>query len=182
MPTATKDITVSGPIVTRFWAKVDRKDAVQCWLWTGATVRGYGELAVNRRPVYAHRLSWVIAHGTIPDNQSVLHRCDNPPCVNPFHLFLGTQKDNLRDAANKGRLTVPRMKKLTLADRLDIFFSSARGVDLARAYGVSEMTITHTRKGRFAGAPFERVQPGTEPYTEFRELLEQVRHAESVGA
>lgn len=184
MPTATKPIAVSGSLVTRFWAKVNQKDTVQCWLWTGNTVRGYGQIAVSHnQPAYAHRVSWVLAHGSIPDNLSVLHRCDVPLCVNPFHLFLGTQSDNLADARAKGRLRLntSRTGKLTYADRLAIFFSGARGVDLARHYGVSKTCITLTRKGRFSGAPgFERVDPSTELLNDFNQLQKQARGA-SVG-
>lgn len=89
-----------------FWQKVDKGTEDGCWIWTGARHRkGYGRFAVaNRRKVYAHRYSWELAHGPIPDGLFVLHRCDNPPCVNPGHLFLGTNQDNMRDAAAKGRL------------------------------------------------------------------------------
>lgn len=183
MPTATKPIAVSPEIVTRFWAKVNGKDAVQCWLWTGNRVRGYGQLALAHNvQVYAHRLSWVIANGPIPNNQSVLHHCDTPACVNPNHLFLGTQADNLADASRKGRLTVPRVKKLTLAQRLAIFFSAERGVELARRHGVSKALITVTRQGRFVGAPaFQRIEASAQARADFNQLAEQARHAGVVG-
>lgn len=91
----------------RFWEKVvivpyDRG----CWIWAACrTPPGYGEIAVRVGLVeYAHRLSWKFNRGPIPDGLSVLHRCDNPPCVNPDHLFLGTSKDNSQDALKKGRL------------------------------------------------------------------------------
>jgi hypothetical protein len=92
----------------RFMAKVSPEPTSGCWLWTGALgMDGYG-IRVHlhgeeRKPRRAHRASWEIFRGPIPDGLWVLHRCDNPPCVNPDHLFLGTQTDNIRDAVRKGR-------------------------------------------------------------------------------
>lgn len=95
-------------VVDRFWSKVNKTDT--CWLWTGATRgHGYGFIAERRvagRQVrtMAHRLSWQLAYGPIPDGLVVCHRCDVPACVNPLHLFLGTLSDNTQDALRKGRL------------------------------------------------------------------------------
>jgi hypothetical protein len=94
----------------RFWGKV-RKVKGGCWEWqgfrlpTGGHKLGYGQMVVRslRRPVNTHRIAWVIEHGTIPAGLCVCHRCDNPPCVNPAHLFLGTARDNTRDMIAKGR-------------------------------------------------------------------------------
>jgi hypothetical protein len=88
----------------RFWAKVLKTD--DCWLWTGALSRrncGYGRLRFKGRMVAAHRLSWQLTQGQIPRGLHVLHLCDEPQCVNPSHLFLGTQSENNRDMAEKGR-------------------------------------------------------------------------------
>ena len=91
----------------RFWKKV-RRPARQgeCWLWLGASVpKGYGRIRVGGRSegaVYAHRVSWEISFGKIPKDMYVLHRCDNPKCVNPAHLFLGTALDNAQDRDVKG--------------------------------------------------------------------------------
>lgn len=74
-----------------------------CWNWTGATDGRYGSMAVNGRQTKAHRISWTLTHGDIPDGMFVLHRCDNTLCVNPGHLFIGTQSDNLLDCSRKGR-------------------------------------------------------------------------------
>jgi hypothetical protein len=95
-------------LASRFWAKVEKQ--AECWIWTASTNgRGYGQLGRGGRGdgyVYAHRYSWELSNGSIPNGMSVLHRCDQSRCVNPDHLFLGTQKDNMRDASRKGRLAV----------------------------------------------------------------------------
>lgn len=89
----------------RFWAKVNKTDS--CWLWTAYRNRkGYGEFGMggHRGRMYlAHRVSWEMANGTIPDGMYVCHACDVPACVNPSHLWLGTATDNNRDMFAKGR-------------------------------------------------------------------------------
>lgn len=76
-----------------------------CWAWKGLTSHGYGRLRYHGKTVSAHRLSWEIHNNRpVPDGLFVLHSCDNPACVNPAHLFLGTHQDNMRDARDKGRL------------------------------------------------------------------------------
>ena len=74
-----------------------------CWLWIGSTSHGYGQTNINGRPQRTHRVSYEYHIGPIPDDQCVLHKCDNPPCVNPSHLFLGSQQENLKDMKVKGR-------------------------------------------------------------------------------
>src|SRR5688572_5586831 len=95
--------------VTRFWSKVDK--TTTCWLWVGTRhYKGYGDFAPSgQKKVKAHRYSWELHKGKIPNGMQVLHRCDNPPCVNPDHLFIGTNRDNVSDAIAKGRHVMPRM-------------------------------------------------------------------------
>lgn len=89
-------------IAARFWEKVDTSG--DCWIWTGSkNPNGYGQLTIDNRCTTAHRVSWAIHNGGIPDGLHVLHHCDNPACIRPEHLFLGTHTDNMRDAAAKGR-------------------------------------------------------------------------------
>lgn len=98
--------------IARFWAKVEKSGPVPChvpelgacWVWTGALdPQGYGRFRPVRR---AHRASWIIATGEDPGKLCVLHRCDNPRCVRPEHLFLGTRTDNARDRESKRRSLV----------------------------------------------------------------------------
>jgi hypothetical protein len=133
--------------VARFWAKVTRSDSESCWMWTasgmgGGTSRGYGQFTL-RHPdgtprkqlhLYAHRVSWLLANGPIPEGGHVLHSCDTPRCVNPKHLFLGDQDANMKDAAAKGRLSVPRptARKITDAQVAEMFALAAAGVKRVR--------------------------------------------------
>lgn len=101
------------PVEVRFWkyvAKPENPDG--CWLWTGASMPGgYGQIIrtwPNRTRVKASRLSYRMHKGEIPKGHGVLHKCDNPPCVNPDHLFTGTQKDNVDDMIAKGRAATGR--------------------------------------------------------------------------
>ena len=88
-----------------FWSRVDRSGGDKsCWNWTASRKpAGYGHMSWNGRENGTHRISWELAHGAIPDGLFVLHACDNPRCVNPAHLFLGTHQDNVTDMMRKGR-------------------------------------------------------------------------------
>lgn len=96
-----------GTLDRIFWTKVQIDPANNCWMWTGRVDGShmlYGQIKRNEKRIKAHRHAWTLANGPIPDGLFVLHRCDRPLCINPSHLFLGTQHDNLLDAASKGRL------------------------------------------------------------------------------
>lgn len=136
-----------------------------CWLWTGNCKVQYGKptygcISVGARTTYpAHRFSWEIHNGPVPAGLSVLHKCDVRSCVNPSHLFLGTQKDNMRDAWNKGRGTHPdcngekaEWAKLTATDVMAIrAYQPAKWGDftvLAKHYGISPATLCDIRNRR----------------------------------
>lgn len=94
------------PLADRFWPKVRRGAPDDCWTWLGARLtKGYGLIGVagDMRGRLAHRVSWEIHNAPIPDGLLVCHHCDNPSCVNPAHLFLGSHSDNLKDMSRKGR-------------------------------------------------------------------------------
>ena len=143
------------PLAVRFRALVDRRGPDECWPWIGDKDRaGYGKIRPGG-PVdcqRANRVAYALEHGSVPDDLCVCHRCDNPACVNPAHLFLGTHGDNARDKVAKGRATAPRGEanhnaKLTDDAVRAIRASSERIYVLARRYGVSDIIIARVRNG-----------------------------------
>ena len=120
-------------------------DTNGCWIWNGSRNRlGYGFFSLNRKTHLAHRAAYALFRGDITPGLFVCHRCDVPACVNPDHLFLGTQKDNIADARSKGRLRgMPR--KITLEQRREIKESKERTSVLARRYGVRPALISTYR-------------------------------------
>ena len=135
----------------RFWDKVD-KTRSGCWLWTGCTnADGYGRLALGRkRTEKAHRVSWELHNGPIPDGAEVCHTCDNPGCVNPDHLFLGTHQDNMTDMRRKGRAVGHRGSSnpratITELDVVRLRREWAKGVATGRKRGLlKRMSRAHS--------------------------------------
>lgn len=95
------------PVAARFWRNVARGANEVCWPWTGFARRGYGWFydRLGTKKVYrrAHRVAWELVHGDVPAGGVVCHRCDNPLCCNPMHLFVGSHADNVADKMSKGR-------------------------------------------------------------------------------
>jgi hypothetical protein len=124
-----------------FWGKVSVGHPGGCWGWIGSTDSGgYGQLQHNGKLQPAHRVAWMLVNGPLPEGLWVLHRCDNPPCTNPDHLFLGTRRDNMMDASHKGRMLGRR--KLTPDDVRAIRASGLPQVELARQYGLTSGAVS----------------------------------------
>lgn len=99
-------------IMKKFLEKIEKTS--KCWIWKGHKNRkGYGLITYNKNTIKVSHLSYKLFKGNIPENMFVCHKCDNPSCVNPNHLFLGTQYDNIQDAINKGRLPTKLICKCT---------------------------------------------------------------------
>lgn len=100
--------TIRSRSIERFMGKVERIPMTDCWLWAGAArPNGYGIFFLNGKTIGAHRAAYVLFRGQFDEALHVCHKCDNPSCVNPDHLFLGTQKDNMLDMVRKGRKVTP---------------------------------------------------------------------------
>lgn len=137
-----------GTVEERFWAFVDKSDG--CWLWNGSrNNKGYGDIAAGSgKHMLAHRVSWQIHFGELPHKIGVLHRCDTPACVNPNHLFLGTQKVNMIDCKTKGRTIFGEknpMAKLTEPQVIEIIRLVKAGFShavVAHQFEVSTSTVS----------------------------------------
>lgn len=144
------------PAEIRFWAKVDlngetpRPDLGQCWGWTGRSQpSGYGRVFIDHlHQVGAHVYSWQLHYGAIPEGLQVLHKCDNPPCSRPDHLFLGTPAENSADMVTKARSAWGmRNRKAMLTDEQIsqirmLYADGARQVDLAAQFGTHQTNIS----------------------------------------
>lgn len=144
-------------LAKRFWDKVHKTDG--CWEWTASLDRyGYGKFSSEQGQWQrAHRISWQLTHGYIPPKTCVLHRCDNPKCVNPEHLFLGTHADNMRDMYAKDRRRARRGESHGMARLSQVQVDAIRNLDangnwtlleLATRFGVSQSTIWSVVNGK----------------------------------
>jgi len=138
----------------RFWEKVDKKGPDECWEWTASTnTSGYGQINRRGRMVLAHRLSYEMNKGSIPENLYILHKCDNKKCVNPKHLELGTYSKNIKDAYDRGLRITPRgennpMVKLTPIQISKIRDSKLPQKELVKLYGVTRQQIWRIKQNK----------------------------------
>lgn len=139
-------------VVAKFLSRLSRNQSNDCVEWAGARIKtnGHGTVRIASRNLLAHRVAWIIENGQIPDGIEVCHKCDNPPCCNMDHLFLGSHGDNMADCKSKGRNKIPNLRgedcgksKLT-ENQVSEIRSIGSGVPqraLAKKYGVSQFAI-----------------------------------------
>lgn len=148
-------------MVARFWGRVRCEG--ECWEWTGSRLpKGYGLMSVRRKHTYAHRFAYELLVGPIGEGLCVCHHCDNPGCVRPDHLFLGTPKDNSQDMVCKGRGKPPGVLRdfsregnpravmdeaHVEALRRSYAASEKRQVDLAKEFGISQTQVSRIVRG-----------------------------------
>jgi hypothetical protein len=150
---------VRAPLDERFWAKVAIGSKGDCWEWKAAAApRGYGRINVEGRVRLAHRLAYELTHKVeVPSDLCVCHRCDNPSCVNPSHLWLGTKAENNRDMGRKGRAVIPglrgeqhpnaRIPDGDIDAMRDLVSQGWVLADIARAYGVDRSYVWRLKHG-----------------------------------
>ena len=143
-------------LIDRFNSKY-RKDESGCWIWTASCAgRGYGQIKLpgQRRQIYAHRLSYLIHKGEDPGKKQICHTCDNPKCVNPDHLFIGTSQDNHDDMKEKKRHTYGERSatvKLTENQVIQIKGMIALGIrqtKIAEMFKVSQIEVSRIKTGQ----------------------------------
>lgn len=139
---------IKEEIKQRFWEKVEMVPFHDCWEWTAALVgKGYGYFNAGERLELAHRFSYELRYGKIPSKMHILHSCDNKTCVNPRHLSIGTNSQNVQDMVNKGR----SFKKMSLSRIAEIREKYKTGKfsqqALGNQYGVSQTVISYYVRG-----------------------------------
>jgi hypothetical protein len=139
----------SLPVEPRFWSQIVKSPEPDgCWVWIGSLdTTGYGQMSVNGIMTLVHRISYEIHRGPIPEGKKVLHKCDNPPCGRPDHLFLGDDIDNIRDRNAKGRQAkgeAIHTAKVTASDVIEIRRLRGAGISLQTLADQFGLTTQHT--------------------------------------
>ena len=136
--------------LTRFWGLVAKAGDHDCWLWQGSKLHyGHGRFAIGgRKYVRAHRMAYELTYGPVASDIMVCHRCDVPACVNPAHLFLGTNADNMRDASLKGRMHGKLTPDAVCALREEWNSSNLTAKQLGRKYGVTGSQVSLIARGK----------------------------------
>jgi hypothetical protein len=142
----------------RFWSRVKKTSG--CWEWQGCkNDKGYGQFRVNKILIYAHRFSYELHKGKIPRGKFVCHHCDNPACVNPNHLFCGTNSDNIQDSIKKGRFhyndskgsknAASKLNEKQVKEIRKLFINKTETYkEIAKRYGVEQSTIGLILRGK----------------------------------
>lgn len=155
-------------ILERYWPKIDLSDLDGCWPWMAGRLHwGHGAFTINAKMERAHRVMWVLHYGEIPQGLCVCHQCDNPPCCNPNHLFLGTHRENMADRNAKGRTASgdrsgsalhpevhqgerhwkTRLKEVDIRE-IRALRGQIRQIDLASRFGVDQGQISAIQLGK----------------------------------
>lgn len=143
-------------MIDRFYKYIKKNEQTECWEWIGANTRRYGIFWDGKRYGGAHRISYKYFVGEIKNKLQVCHSCDNSLCVNPKHLFLGTQSDNIKDCVSKGRLNRTerargeKSGRAVLSEELAMYVlkSNKQTIELSKEIGISFSTLSSLRTGR----------------------------------
>ncbi|MCA9073201.1 MAG: HNH endonuclease [Planctomycetaceae bacterium] len=140
-------------VIERFWSKVDKAGIGECWLWTDHVDKdGYGPFTVSKGNRYkSTRIAYFIHHGKDPGDLLICHKCNNPTCCNPHHLYAGTCKDNLSQASNESRMSCGEnhhKSKLSDGQVKQIRMSTESCVSLAKEFGVTNQTISNIKNNK----------------------------------
>ena len=166
---------ISAKDITRFWSKVDKRGPDECWPWKASRLpRGYGQFGVGKKVPHSHRVAYFLHYNNDPYPLQVLHTCDNPPCCNPKHLFLGTAFDNVTDMIVKGRSTRGEShpnSKPTDSQVLEIISLCSANMysqsEIAHMYGVSQTCVSKFVRGK-RRVPYLKTETSTDwddPFT-----------------
>lgn len=144
---------VAREIEARFWPKVRRGNEDECWPWQASKTKGYGMIFAWGRPQYAHRVAYALQNGSVPEGADVLHKCDNPPCCNGKHLFLGDQLANMRDRNAKGRANYIAGEqvwsaRITAEIARAIYDAEGTYREIAEKHSVSLQTVHRIKAGQ----------------------------------